>query len=153
MASKLWTELEAKRILQETGLADRGWYFVWDNARERGGQCRFRLKQISMSRYLVPMWSDDEVVNTLWHEAAHALVGPGAGHGPVWRAKMRELGRDPLRCHDNQTVPGRYVAMCDTCGGEAYRAHRFTAAMRQGRHHHKTCGQRVRWVDTATVSV
>lgn len=153
MASMTQTQMEANALLRTHGLADKGWRFVWDNARRRGGQCMHSARTISMSRHLVPMWEDAQVKQTLIHEVAHALVGPGNGHGPVWRAKMRELGAPADRTHSNQTVEGRYLAICDHCGVEAHRAHRFTAAMRQGRHLHSKCMKPVRWVDTQGVRV
>lgn len=148
LATRVRAQLEANALLREHGLADAGWTFVWDNARRRGGQCRYSTRQISMSKYLVPMWTMEQVRDVLIHEIAHALVGSGHGHGPVWARKMRELGAKPERTHSNETVQGRYAAICDACGAEVYRAHRYTAAMRQGRHLHSVCMKPVRWVDT-----
>lgn len=145
------TEALAERLFMEHEMD--GWSLVWDNARTRGGLCRHSRKQISMSRYLVPQWTEEQVRDTLIHEISHALVGPRQGHGPVWARKMRELGARPDRCHTNAVVPGRYVAICDTCGTEAHRAHRFTKAMRDGRHLHSVCMKPVRWVDTALARV
>jgi len=153
MAGLVWTELEARKLLREHGLADKGWTFKFDNARKRAGLCMYGSRTISMSRYLVAMWGEDQVMQTLLHEVAHALT-PGASHGPVWQAKAREIGfTRGTRTHNNEVVPGRYIAVCDTCNAEVYRAHRFTAAMRQGRHIHTTCRTRVRWVDTAGTRV
>ena len=149
MASKLWTELEAKRILEETGLAARGWYFVWDNAKKRGGQCRYDRKQISMSQYLVPMWTEDQVTETLLHEAAHALVGPGAGHGPVWKRKAWEIGCREGRTHSNATVEGRYVSSCTRCGKQTGTRHRRPQNMSTGWYTHRGCGGDIAWLDTA----
>lgn len=149
MASMTQTRLDANALLREHGLADKGWRFEFDAAKKRGGVCRHDIKVISMSRHLVPMWTDEQVRDTLIHEVAHALCGSGQGHGPVWKRKMRELGAAPERTHSNETVRGRYVAYCDTCGGaEVATAHRATAAMRSGRHLHAKCRKAVRWVDT-----
>lgn len=151
MASLIDTHILATRMLRQHGLV--GWRFEYDGAKKRGGQCRHAHRAISMSRHLVPLWSDAEVLAVLKHEIAHALVGPGKGHGPAWAAKMRELGEVPNRTHSSETVPGRYVAICDTCNKEAGRVHRRTRAMREGRHLHKTCMKPVRWVDTALTRV
>ena len=150
MATLTWTQLEANALLREHGLDARGWTFAFDNAKRRGGQCRHSDKTITMSKHLVPMWDEGQVRDTLIHEVAHALVGPHNGHGSVWAAKMRELGAKPERTHSNETVQGRYSAWCPNCATEVYRAHRFTAAMRQGRHLHSTCRTAVTWVDTLT---
>lgn len=154
MSSLVQTQLLAHNLLREHGLYDQGWRFVWDNARKRGGQCRYTAREISMSKYLVPMWTDEQVRDTLIHEIAHALVGPGFGHGPVWSRQMRALGAVPERTHANETVKGRYKAVCDHCGGmEVTTRHRLTAAMRQNRHLHGKCRNAVRWVDTQAVGV
>lgn len=152
MVSLIWTQLEANALLRQHGLADAGWKFAFDGAKRRGGQCRHADKTITMSRHLVPMWTEEQVQDTLIHELAHALVGPRHGHGYVWAAKMRELGARPERTHNNETVPGRYQAWCPVCSREVGRAHRFTAAMRQGRHIHPVCGNtRIEWIDTQMV--
>lgn len=151
MASLIDTHILADQMLRQHGLT--GWRFEFDRAKRRGGQCRHSDRVISMSRHLVPLWSDEQVREILLHELAHAIVGPGKGHGPVWAAKMRELGAKPSRCHSNETVPGRYVAICDSCNREVYRAHRRSRAMMEGRHLHSVCRNRVRWIDTAAERV
>jgi predicted SprT family Zn-dependent metalloprotease len=151
MASLIQTQLEANALLRQHGLYAQGWRFIWDNAKTRGGQCKHRERTISMSKYLVPLWSEDQVTQTLIHEVAHAVVGPGNGHGRVWQAQMRAMGVRADRCHSNETVQGRYLAICDHCGVDAHRAHRMSPAMKQGRHLHAACRKSVRWVDTATL--
>jgi hypothetical protein len=115
MADLTWTRRQGEALLREHGLAARGWTFIWDRAQKRGGQCNYRNRTISMSRYLVPMWTEEQVLNTLRHEVAHALT-PGANHGPVWAAKMRELGGNPRRTHSNATVPPKWEQVCDVHG-------------------------------------
>ncbi|UVG35070.1 SprT-like protease [Microbacterium phage Cece] len=153
MASLIQTEMEANALLREHGLWDKGWRFQWDNARRRGGAAHFTTKRITMSRHLVPLWEPAEVTQTLVHEVAHALVGHEVGHGPAWRAKMRELGARPDATHSNPTVQGRYLARCPGCQKDVYRAHRWTKAMAQGRHYHKPCGRPLLWFDTQGTKV
>jgi SNF2 family DNA or RNA helicase len=38
--------------------------------------------------------NDAELINTIRHEVAHAIVGPGHGHNEVWADKAREIGCD-----------------------------------------------------------
>ncbi len=154
MASLIQTQLEANALLREHGLAAQGWTFVWDYARKRGGQCNYSRKTISMSKYLVPLWDADQVRETLIHEVAHALCGPGYGHGRVWQLQARAIGfQRGTRTHSNETVPGRYLAICDHCGVEVMRKHRMSPAMRQGRHIHASCRRAVRWVDSPVARV
>lgn len=133
----------ADRLLRAHGLWDAGWHFNWDRARKRGGKCEHTFKRITMSIYLVPLWSEDEVRATLMHEIAHALVGPGQGHGPAWRSKMRELGEAPVARHNNTVLPSRWGAQCPTHGIIATRQRR-----RSGVLSHAGCGQIIEWVDT-----
>lgn len=98
-----------------------------------------------MSRYLVPMWSEDEVKDILIHEIAHALVGPRQGHGAVWARKMRELGARPNRTHNNVTVEPRFSAVCAT-HGEIGKRHRRTKNAYCIR-----CRGAITWVDNGAV--
>lgn len=146
MASLQTTRKLANEMLAEHGLIAQGWRFEFDRARERGGVCKHRTKTISMSCILVPLWEDAAILQTLTHEIAHALVGPGEGHGPKWKAQMRAMGATPHRTHENVTVPGRYVATCPT-HGEIARMHRLSDSRRQ----HSACRRcqsHVTWTDT-----
>ena len=54
------------------------------------------------------MACDEEVKNTLLHEIAHALVGPGHRHNRVWRQKAREIGCDAKVTHNLNFSEARY---------------------------------------------
>ena len=47
----------------------------------------------------------DEVRDTILHEIAHALVGPGHGHDAVWKAKCVEVGAKPEAAAATPTCP------------------------------------------------
>jgi predicted SprT family Zn-dependent metalloprotease len=85
----------ARTAMDAHGLND--WRFRWDSAKHRHGQTDFNTRTISLSSVSVHHRSMEEVQHTIGHEIAHALVGHRAGHGPVWKAKMRELGLRPER--------------------------------------------------------
>lgn len=78
---------------------DPAWTFAFDNARTRAGLCDYRAKRISVSRHLAARYEDDEIHQVLLHEVAHALAGPGAGHGPRWKKVAAELGYEGKRLH------------------------------------------------------
>lgn len=148
MASLMETRLKAHKLLADTGLAAKGWRFEFDSAKQRGGVCKHRTKTISMSKYLVPVWTDAQVMNTLTHEAAHALAGPGEGHGAKWAALHKSLGGTAKRTHSNATVPGRWLAECPT-HGDLGRLHRLSESRRL----HSLCARGacrlpVKWTDT-----
>ncbi len=52
------------------------------------------------------------------HEIAHAIAGPDAGHGPVWKAVAVRLGATPRACESSPHVvvqPGDWQATCPGC--------------------------------------
>ena len=81
---------------------------------------------------------DEEVYDTLLHEIAHALAGPGAGHGPVWKAICIKIGAKPHRCYGEQVnMPqGRYQATCGGCQ-RVHHKHRRP----RGKYFCKACGR------------
>jgi hypothetical protein len=60
-------------------------------------------------------------LDTLRHEAAHAIAGYEAGHGPVWRRWAVRLGAQPItsRPHGGLKIYV-YVATCSVCGQDHY---------------------------------
>lgn len=80
----------ARRLLDEHGLDD--WRITVTNTRRRLGVTSFALKTVSISRQHIVSGSSEEILDTIRHEVAHALVGPGHNHDAVWQAKATELG-------------------------------------------------------------
>ena len=127
-----------RRLLREHGLDD--WTIVADRAKTRAGVCRFGRRQIGLSAPLTVLHSEEEVLDTILHEIAHALVGPQHGHDAVWRAKAREIGCSGERCvsSDSPRVPGDWVGRCPA-GHEKTRHRAPTRLMSCGE-----CSQAVR---------
>jgi SWI/SNF-related matrix-associated actin-dependent regulator 1 of chromatin subfamily A len=74
-----------------------------DSSFQYMGLCSHKDKTIILNAHHVDMHEEKDVVNTILHEIAHALVGPFAGHNEVWAEKAREIG-----CF--------HVAPCSTLG-------------------------------------
>lgn len=71
----------------------------------------------------------DEVEDTLLHEVAHVLAGPGHGHNRIWKSWARKVGARPDRCGyvDESHMPGhKWELVCRGCGEVVARRHRRT---------------------------
>lgn len=121
------TEVEEMAVarIAEHGL--EGWTFRFGRARRRLGLCNYRQKCIEIGAYYAYHNGSDSVRDTLLHEIAHALAGPGAGHGPKWKAVARRIGATPRACDDSaETIvpPGDWQANCPGCKKIFYRYRR-----------------------------
>jgi|SRR6187431_295038 len=97
------------------GLTQTGWRFEWDRAKNRNGQCRYADRVISLSAPRTQLRDEAWVRMTIIHEIAHALVGPGYGHGHIWKAKFRSLGGDGSRCSSDaidREALSKYAIKC-----------------------------------------
>jgi len=132
----------ARAELDSLGLND--WSLVIDaRPTRRLGQTRFNASTIGLSAKFVALNAWDEIRVTVRHEAAHALVGAGYGHGPVWKAKARELGvpTSYKRQSENLVLPRQALdVICPIHGVIGSRARRPSAGRR---YKHNACGQAV----------
>ncbi|KQO98835.1 SprT-like domain-containing protein [Leifsonia sp. Leaf264] len=141
--------------MTEHNLIEAGWRFQWDNAERRMGCCHFASKRITISRKYAAVATEAEVLNTILHEIAHALVGvtyersyygsrgKSVHHGAEWKRKAREIGCTGERCGSNPYYTAKQKAInaakIDNAGAEvgepAYREvfqGRFTPLARRG---------------------
>jgi predicted SprT family Zn-dependent metalloprotease len=123
-------QLEAAKQVAEALVAEypalAGWTVeVSARAVRTLGLCSHRRKVIRLSRAHIELNHEGEVMDTVRHEVAHALVGPGHGHGPVWRRMAAAVGARPVRCsRDAVLPPGRWVAVCHSCRMSFYKYRR-----------------------------
>lgn len=119
-------EKKANELLLKHELQLEGWYIVIDNKpKRRLGQCRPRLRQIGLSKQVLTRCRWEEIVDTILHEIAHALVGAGHGHDEVWKAKCREIGAKPDRlARVKFTEPTKYLWTGVCPNGHTARRHR-----------------------------
>jgi predicted SprT family Zn-dependent metalloprotease len=85
---------------------------------------------------------DDEILDVILHEIAHALdfVRYGNwGHGKTWKQVCKEIGAKPSRlAHDiSYHAPKKYKSHCEKCGKSTGKAHR------RGNYIHRNCGGKV----------
>jgi len=111
-----------------------GWKFEFSKHKTCAGMCYGWRKLIVLSGYYVEHNSDEEIINTMLHEIAHALAPECEHHGKVWRAIFRDLlikYNQPVnvsRCYDSQKVKmpkGKYLLYCtETWCGKKWERHK-----------------------------
>lgn len=85
----------ALTLMAKHGLIEKGWEFKWNNRKRAYGLCAYHDSTIQLSKPLVKYMTEEEVKDTILHEVAHALVGPGHGHGKLWKIMARKVGAKP----------------------------------------------------------
>jgi predicted SprT family Zn-dependent metalloprotease len=121
-------------LLARYGLSD--WTFAFNRRKTAMGLCLYGPRRIELAVYFVQRNSAEAIEETLRHEIAHALAGPGTGHGLKWKAKCRMVGANPERLSYSVDMPeGCWRAQCLGCG----RLH----------HKHRRPKHRVGWYCTA----
>lgn len=94
----------------------QGWGFRFDHSLTRLGLCDHRNFRISLGRHATEVNSEEQVLMTIVHEIAHALVGSLHGHDDVWKAKAIELGHSGERCGKIAVkAPAKYSVTCHSC--------------------------------------
>jgi predicted SprT family Zn-dependent metalloprotease len=125
-----------RRLMVQHRIAD--WTFKWNRNKHFLGICKYDARRIELSEVYVSMNSFDHVRDTILHEIAHALAGPEAKHGPLWKATAMRLGAHPKSCAGDAVMPkGRWQALCKTCGRE-FSKHRKPKRVRS--HYCRRCG-------------
>lgn len=130
----------AEALMREHGLIDNGWKFGFNDNVWRAGVCRHRTKSVELSRHYCQNNPETEIRDTILHEMAHALVGPGHGHDQTWKRKCVEIGARPQRCYDSKIVmpQGKWVGQCPNCK-QVFRRHRRPKVLTGW--WHKGCGK------------
>ena len=94
-----------------------GWAFTFNRGKRTMGWCLYGSRTIELSVHFVERNDMVLIRDTLLHEIAHALVGPGHGHDAVWKRKCVEIGARPERVSHEVNMPeGRWQARCGQCG-------------------------------------
>ena len=128
--------LRAKQLMKEEAKKYpelSTWRFGFDRSVRRFGRCSFGKNLITISKPLTRLNEESHVLDTIRHEIAHALAGPGQGHNEIWRKKAIELGCNGERCYDSRTVIGverPYIGTCPRCGYQTKKFRRKISACR-----------------------
>lgn len=140
----------AYRLLKENGLT--AWR-VGFNHNVRFGVCKHDEKAIFISLVGMQYSTPEAIRDTVIHEVAHAVVGPGNGHNAKWVRAAKKLGlENPQRLASEKTgsdvqrkreETAKWRGRCK-CERVFYR-HRLTKNVRRtGRC--TVCKEKIRWV-------
>lgn len=113
----------AEGLMLEYGIAPE-WRFRFDRSKVRHGQARAvtlrgrAVKEITISKWITELSSEDKVKDTVLHEIAHVLVGLEHDHDEVWEAKANSMGVVTDFKHDDvsvveQLAPYKYYCSVD----------------------------------------
>lgn len=114
-------ELQKAKQLAENEISKQGlanWKFCFNNSKRRFGCCNFYEETIYLSSLLTELNDEHNVLDTIKHEVAHALVGPKNHHNYIWKQKAIEIGCNGERCYKaaNVIIPkGNYTYECPNC--------------------------------------
>ena len=135
LGNQLLKENEDKRVLEP------GWKFGFDLAPARGGICRYTEKQITLSVTYCLKASKREIEDTILHEIAHVIVGPGHGHDAMWKAAAQRIGCTAKRTHRVEHTIPRWQGQCGC--GKQWKRQRLTRRSRTGLC--PACGDKIQW--------
>jgi predicted SprT family Zn-dependent metalloprotease len=102
-------------LMTKYGLIRRGWTFKLNNRKRSLGVCKYGPRRIEISRHIISL-PREQIIDTILHEIAHALVGGGHGHNHVWKAMCRKIGCRPERLAPvSMDVEPKYYLSCVDC--------------------------------------
>lgn len=100
---------------------------------QRGSRSRADALRLESNR--------NSALDTIMHEVAHVLAGPGVGQGPTWKRVATQVGASPERCCSLDAPPQRITGTC-VCGPIYGR----TRSRRSGaRHGCRICRTEIKW--------
>lgn len=102
------------------------WSFEFMNSKRCFGRCYYYTHIIKLSKHLTLANSQEQVLNCLLHEIAHALVPLQSGHNSEWRKIALSIGNDAKSQYDpSQVVTNKkWIGICPDCGFQAKRHNR-----------------------------
>jgi len=107
------------------------WHFEFNNRKRGLGLCKHLDKAICLSTNYVALNSEEAILDTILHEIAHALVGPGKGHKREWKLMCMRVGCQSLSATKSANMPtARYTLTCPCCG-QVFRYHRQSKTIKR----------------------
>ncbi len=100
----------AKKQLNQYNLND--WAISFDHSQRRAGACFYNEKKLSFSIHFLRKASEEDIMDTLLHEIAHALVGPKNAHNKIWKNKALEIGCSGQVYHNFHFSQPKWIKSC-----------------------------------------
>jgi len=94
-----------KEMLDKHGLKNWSVRVTTDPNSPFLGMCSSKDKAIILNAHHIDIHPEAEVIDTILHEVAHAIVGSGQGHNDVWRDKAKEIGCKDLSACSTLNLP------------------------------------------------
>ena len=117
------------------------WNFGFDLAQNRGGVCKGRSKVITLSVTYCLNAPKEEVIDTVLHEIAHALVGPEHGHNKKWKLMAKWIGCKAEVYHNVDHGLDRWHGSCPC--GQTWKRKKLMAKVRTATC--PKCAERITW--------
>jgi hypothetical protein len=111
----------ARQCMDDHGLHNLD--LALDKGLKRLGGCHYKRidgkmqpVKITFSRAYIEKGNQEQILNTVLHEIAHALVPYSVNHGPVWVDKCKEIGYTNPRVCQDAGMRKTFKAVCYKCG-------------------------------------
>jgi len=97
-------------------LYSKGWKTTFTKASDWLARCYHDEKRVVINLHHLNTCSEIDLTQTILHEIAHALVGPGHGHTQVWIDKAKSIGlSNPQPCGPKLKIDvGRAIQASET---------------------------------------
>lgn len=120
---------ETFKLLKQEGLD--GWKVRFNPRLTRAlGRCIPSLKTIEYQPRYMEQNDIAQVLGTIQHEVAHAVVGARHGHDAVWAATAKRLGvEDPSAINRTATLTKKFTGKCSGCDATWQRDRRLVGAI------------------------
>ena len=146
------TEALANELLKHhkanSGLG-KNWRFGFDLAPSRAGACKYDERRIDLSVSYCLSANRTDIIDTILHEIAHAIVGKAHNHDAVWTAKALEIGCTGERTHAVRHTAARWAGECGC--GQRWLRQRLSRKLANGARCPK-CQGGIRWRPYSAIS-